>query len=1183
MKRILGFIFILSSLPILLSADNSGKAEITILSSSPDETILSIKLPPLQIAGDDIRTLSMGELEVLQKEGYPPLPFVSGIIAVSDKGGFDAAIINSEEYIITLSKPSALLHDEYPARQLVLETPQIMRDYRIVRFQFFPVTYNADKNEIRIVRNAVIRIQSTSKRGKNEKHFTRECISSAFLNLYRSSLLNFDYVERFSSDTVLMLIITPDAYYNYLLPFTEWKEKTGILTRLVKFSDFNPNPTFSDIRNYIENAYNTWAHPPDYFLAIGDAGIFPIRYTYDYSGYPGSYANDNYYVSLNGPNDIFPDIFGGRFPIQNNFHVETIVNKIVNYEQDPYVLETTWYKYATVVACDQYPTQAATKRRIREQLLDYGFHYVDSVYAENYWSSSIISAVIANAVNGGRCFVNYRGTGWASGWYASFGYIFNTGQVASLVNGRKLPIVTGIGCGVAKFDEWNCFGEQWIRNGSPTSEKGAVGFCGPTWNSHTRHNNKLDRGIYRGILNEGLTTFGEVITRGKYFMYEICGASDTTDTQMNEYLILGDPSLLFKTDVPESMIVSHPSTVPFGESVLWVSVRNENGPLANAFVCARMEASLHVSRHTDATGMVGLPISVLIQDTLFISVVAQNHFVYQGFCLVDAAGPFPVFRSYTIDDDTFQTSYGNGDGIANPGEMIEMPVVLMNHGNEEIIGVYALLSTDDMYVTINDSIETFGTIAAGDSATSPDDYDFTIASSTPDEHRIFFKLAIHDTNDSLWFSQFEVLVSSPVLKLINFSIDDSGQPDPNLILDPGETVNLTCKLKNDGSVEARNVSAVLRSENPYIQCIDSLSDYGNIAAQEEKSGTPFIVSADSLTPGGFDADMKLIISSVDGYSDTISFCITVGMGNDFFIWDADPNHTSGPMLFTSLAACGYRGKYSTTIGDHLHMLNAFSAVFICLGIYPDNYVLTNGQAVDSLCSYILQDGRMYIEGGDTWAHDVPTNLHPYFRIPELYDGSDDTQSIYGRNGTFTNQMSFAYAGENHWMDQLMITGGSFYIFRNSNPYYMNGVAYDGSQYKTIGLSFEFGGLVDGSPPSTKEALADSIMHFFGIFATGVEDNVDKPLNIPRVYGLSQAYPNPCEGHAVIKYQIPQKSEIHLKIYDVSGRLVDVLVSGEVDPGYHHARLDTKSYVSGVYFYRLAAGNKTFTRKMVVVK
>ena len=108
------------------------------------------------------------------------------------------------------------------------------------------------------------------------------------------------------------------------------------------------------------------------------------------------------------------------------------------------------------------------------------------------------------------------------------------------------------------------------------------------------------------------------------------------------------------------------------------------------------------------------------------------------------------------------------------------------------------------------------------------------------------------------------------------------------------------------------------------------------------------------------------------------------------------------------------------------------------------------------------------------------------------------------------------------------------------------------------------------------------MHFFGIFL-GVEDDEVAGMSFPKVYGLQQSYPNPCGSHAFIRYQVPRKSGVSLRVYDASGRLVDVLLEGEVEAGYHSMRLNAESYVSGVYFYRLAAGGKVFTKKLIVVK
>jgi hypothetical protein len=1176
MKVFSGFLSLLLLFLIFAGASPTQKGVISVKSSSPFEIRLEIILPPLQMRGQDINTMKMGDLELLEREGFPPLPFVSGFVAIDDYGSFSAAIEYSETYEMNLDELPLALNAPYPSSELSLDEPQILRDFRIARFQFSPVQFIPEHRTLRITTRAIIRIWKSGAQGVNEKSFSREKISRAFENLYEQTILNFDAFKRFSSDTVLILIITPDAYESYLESYVQWKEETGILTTLVKFSDIAPNPTNTQIRDFIYNEYVNSEHPPDYFLAIGDAGVFPVKYTYDNSGYPGSYANDNYYVTMDGVNEIF----GARLPIQNTFQIETMLYKIVNYEENPFTLDPFWLKSAIMVGDNQFPSQAQTKHRVRENLLAYGYGHVDSIYAKNYSSSYTISTDITNAVNEGRGIVNYRGRGWSSGWSCSFGYIYTTSQVSGLNNLRKTPIVTSVGCGVAKFDENNCFGEQWLRNGTPTAEKGAVSFFGPTWNTHTRHNNKLDRGIYYGLIDEGLTTFGEATTRGKYIMYDICGPSDTTVTQMNEYLVLGDPALLVRTRNPQYLTVIHPTTVPLGNNVLWITVYDNSGMVKDAFVCARMDSFFHVSRHTDEMGRVGIPINPPLPDTITITAIARDHFLYKGFCTVIDAGPFVIYKNHTIDDDSAGTSTGNGNGIPNPGEQIELPALVANYGDQDAIGVSAVLSSQDIHTVIVDSIETLGTITAGDSMITPDDFDVLISASAHDRHDIFFKLTFTDSGSTTWESDFIVTVRSPIITYVKHRIDDSGQPAPNCILDPGETSNLICRLRNEGSVLAVNVSAILRSKNPYVYCIDSLSSYGDIPPLGEREGTGFSVEADSATPEGYAADMELVYLTGDGYRDSTSFSITVGMGTNFLIWDLDLNTNSGPKIRTALEANGFKGIYTTEIEDFLHMLDAFQAIFICLGINPYNHVLESGHIVDSLCGYMNAGGRMYMEGGDTWCYDIPTALHAYFRIPEEYDGFDDTYSINGQYGSFTYQMNFAYSGENHWMDRLATYGGSFSIFRNSSPYYLNGVAYSGGTYRTVGVSFEFGGLLDGSPPSTKKILADSIMHFFGIL--GVEEE-DDALPLPEVFALLPCLPNPCGNQALIRFQVPRKSEVDLRVYDASGRLVDVLVHGKVEPGYHSMSVDTKGYVSGVYFYRLAAGGKTFTRKMIILK
>jgi len=96
--------------------------------------------------------------------------------------------------------------------------------------------------------------------------------------------------------------------------------------------------------------------------------------------------------------------------------------------------------------------------------------------------------------------------------------------------------------------------------------------------------------------------------------------------------------------------------------------------------------------------------------------------------------------------------------------------------------------------------------------------------------------------------------------------------------------------------------------------------------------------------------------------------------------------------------------------------------------------------------------------------------------------------------------------------------------------------------------------------------------------------------LPKVYALDQAYPNPFNPSATIRYQLPEESRVSLSVYNVLGQLVQVLEDGVENAGYRQVSWDATAYASGIYFYRLEATgvtdpSKSFSsvRKMVLIK
>lgn len=99
-----------------------------------------------------------------------------------------------------------------------------------------------------------------------------------------------------------------------------------------------------------------------------------------------------------------------------------------------------------------------------------------------------------------------------------------------------------------------------------------------------------------------------------------------------------------------------------------------------------------------------------------------------------------------------------------------------------------------------------------------------------------------------------------------------------------------------------------------------------------------------------------------------------------------------------------------------------------------------------------------------------------------------------------------------------------------------------------------------------------------VTGTSIEDN-----NLPKEFSLSQNYPNPFNPSTVINFSLPQDAQVKLTVYDMLGREVAVVVNELRSAGTYSIAVDGTSMSSGIYLYRLEAGNRTFTRKMTLIK
>jgi hypothetical protein len=100
-------------------------------------------------------------------------------------------------------------------------------------------------------------------------------------------------------------------------------------------------------------------------------------------------------------------------------------------------------------------------------------------------------------------------------------------------------------------------------------------------------------------------------------------------------------------------------------------------------------------------------------------------------------------------------------------------------------------------------------------------------------------------------------------------------------------------------------------------------------------------------------------------------------------------------------------------------------------------------------------------------------------------------------------------------------------------------------------------------------------------ATSVEKRDSE--NLPSSYVLRQNHPNPFNPSTRIEYAVPKAGNVSLRVFDMLGREVAVLVDGMVEAGWYAVNFNAQNLASGVYLYRLESRGFAQTLKMVVLK
>ena len=91
------------------------------------------------------------------------------------------------------------------------------------------------------------------------------------------------------------------------------------------------------------------------------------------------------------------------------------------------------------------------------------------------------------------------------------------------------------------------------------------------------------------------------------------------------------------------------------------------------------------------------------------------------------------------------------------------------------------------------------------------------------------------------------------------------------------------------------------------------------------------------------------------------------------------------------------------------------------------------------------------------------------------------------------------------------------------------------------------------------------------------------MPLPGAFSLGDAYPNPFNPVTSINFAVPVESDISIQVYNIQGRVIETLVNGIMEAGYHTVTWHADDLSSGIYFVKMIGGEYVKTQKLMLVK
>ena len=491
-----------------------------------------------------------------------------------------------------------------------------------------------------------------------------------------------------SPDNVKYTIITSENLKDNFQVLADWKTKKGVPAKIVTVSWITSNYPGADtqekIRNFIRDAHDNWGTV--WTLLGGDTNIIPERKGYGevegaaagvdvdyipadlyYSDLDGNWNADGdpTYGEVDDNVDLYPDVFVGRAPVDSASETQLFVDKTLKYERDP----PSGYQKSVLLLAER--LDGDTDGGIAKDVIDSNYIPDGFSVTKLYESSGNLNRTTAmNNLNSGYGIVNHVGHANYSVLCVGLGSnVLNRSDMDSLTNSPEYSVFYSIGCWSAAMDE-DSIGEHFVLSGSGG---------GPVYVGNSRYgwyypgdpgggpSDRFDQEFFNSLFFENFYRAGETLAYSKIgFIPE--SENDGPERWLQYALnLLGDPELPIWTEVPENLVVTHPSEVLTGPRQITVKVKDNDGnSVEDALVCLRKDPDVYTYGYTNSSGEATFSINPTSPGSLDVTVTKHNFLPYEN-----------VLRVLVVLDISISPSENSG----LPGENVIFEVMVKNTGS----------------------------------------------------------------------------------------------------------------------------------------------------------------------------------------------------------------------------------------------------------------------------------------------------------------------------------------------------------------------------------------------------------------------------------------------------------------------------------------------------------------------